>query len=106
MTMKPEEVKAARTSLKCTIKEFASVLELEPSTITAWERGEEFPTKKYVSQIEALVAQGPNAIPKKAKGVDPLEALRDPDVWALFRKLISHPKLRTEVMKLAAKYDE
>lgn len=104
--MTPEEIKQARLSLKCTAKELAAALDVEPATVMAWERGEMFPTKQYVEKIQAFVAEGPAAVPKKAKGADPLEALRDPDVWALIRKILAHPKLRTEVTKLAAKYED
>jgi transcriptional regulator with XRE-family HTH domain len=104
--MTPEEIKQARLSLKCTAKELAAALDLPPATVTAWERGEMFPTKQYVDKLQAFLAEGPSAIPKKAKGADPLEALRDPDVWALIRKLIAHPKLRAEIARLAEKYDD
>lgn len=104
--MTPEEIKKARLTLKCTAKELALALEVEPSTVAAWERGEMFPTKQYVEKLQDLVARGPAAVPKKAKGADPLEALRDPDVWSLIRKLLAHPKLRTEVQKLADKYED
>jgi transcriptional regulator with XRE-family HTH domain len=104
--MSPEDIKKARLSLKCTAKELAAALDVEPSTIAAWERGEMFPTKQYVDKMEEFVAQGPSAIPKRAKGADPLEALRDPDVWTLIRKLLAHPKLRAEVTKLADRYED
>ncbi len=104
--MTPEEIKQARLSLKCTAKELALALDVEPSTVTAWERGEMFPTKQYVDKIRAFVAGGPSSIPRKAKGADPMQALADPDVWALIRKLLIHPKLRAEVAKHAAKYDD
>lgn len=104
--MTPEEIKTARAALKCTAKELAAALELEAATVMAWERGDEFPTKKHVERIRKLVDAGPTAVPRKAKGGDPLEALRDPDVWLLIRKLLAHPKLRAEVTKLADKYDE
>jgi transcriptional regulator with XRE-family HTH domain len=104
--MSPDEIKKARLALKCTARELAAALELEPSTVTAWERGEMFPTKQYVERIQEFLEHGPAAIPKKAKGGDPLEALRDPDVWALIRKIVAHPKLRVEVAKLADKYDD
>jgi transcriptional regulator with XRE-family HTH domain len=104
--MTPEEIKQARIALKCTAKELAAALDLEPATISAWERGEQFPTKQYVEKIQAFVAQGPAAIPKRAKGGDPYENLRDPEVWTLIRKLLAHPKLRAEVAKIAAKYEE
>jgi transcriptional regulator with XRE-family HTH domain len=104
--MSPDEIKKARAALKCTAKELALALELEPSTVMAWERGDEFPTKKNVARLAVLMEAGPSAIPRKAKGGDPMDALRDPDVWLLIRKLLAHPKLRAEVVKLAVKYDE
>ena len=104
--MTPEEIKKARLALKCTAKELATALEVEPATVMAWERGEMFPTKQYVDKMQEFLASGPVAIPKKAKGADPLDALRDPDVWALIRKIVAHPKLRTEVQKLADKYED
>lgn len=104
--MTPDEIKKARLALKCTAKELAAALDVEATTVMAWERGEMFPTKQYVDKIQEFVASGPAAIPKKAKGADPLDALRDPDVWALIRKIVAHPKLRTEVQKLADKYDD
>lgn len=104
--MTPDDVKRARTTLQCTTRELAAALGVAPSTVTGWERGELFPTKKHCEEIARLVAAGPAAIPKKAKGADPLDALRDPDVWTLVRKLLAHPKLRAEVAKLAEKYDD
>ncbi len=104
--MTPDDIKKARAALKCTAKELAAALEIEASAVMAWERGDEFPTKKHVERIEKLVGAGPSAIPRKAKGADPMDALRDPDVWLLIRKLLAHPKLRAEASKLADKYDE
>ena len=104
--MSPDEVKQARVTLRCTARELAAALELPSATISAWERGDAFPTKQYVEKIQAFVAEGPSAIPRKAKGEDPLDALRDPEVWELLRKLLAHPKLRAEVAKIAAKYDD
>lgn len=104
--MTPEELKKARATLKCTAKELALALGEQPSTIAAWERGDEFPTKRSVDAIAALLEKGGDAIPKKSKGGDPFDALRDPDLWELVRKLVAHPKLRAECGKLAEKYDE
>ncbi len=104
--MTPEEIKAARVKLKCTAKELAAALDVTPATIGGWERGELFPTKQYVEAIAKFVAEGAASIPKKAKGADPLDALRDPDVWLLVRKLLAYPKLRAEIAKVAEKYDE
>jgi transcriptional regulator with XRE-family HTH domain len=104
--MTPEELRAARAELKCTARELSAALELPLSTVQAWERGDEFPTLKWVERIRTLVAGGPAAIPRKAKGADTLEALHDPEVWSLIRKILAHPRLRAEVQKLAGRYDD
>lgn len=104
--MNADDVKQARKTLKCTAKELAAALEVEPSLVSAWELGEQFPTKKNVEQMKALVEAGPTAIPRKARGPDPFEVLRDPDTWLLIRKILAHPKLRAEVAKIADKYED
>ena len=106
--MSPAEIKALRTELKCTAKELAAALGLEQKTVMAWEAAELFPTKKYVDQLEVRRSKGPSAIPKKPKGKDPapLAVLADPALWLLMRKLLAHRKLRDEVVKLAADYDD
>ncbi len=102
--MTPDEIKALRKELSCTAKELAVALELEQATVMAWERGELFPTKKYVDKMAALREKGPSAIPRKSRTDDPVKALADPLVWELLRKLAAHKKLRDEVAKIAAKY--
>jgi len=102
----PDELKALRKDLACTAKELAVALDLDQATVLAWERGELFPTKKYIDAMEALRARGPSAIPRKSKGDDPLKALADPMTWELLRKIAAHKKLRDEVAKLAAKYSD
>ncbi len=104
--MSPQEIKALRTALSCTAKELAAALDLEQSTVLAWEKGELFPTKQYVDAMEALRAKGPGAIPRKSKGDNPVKALADPQTWELLRKIAAHKKLRDEVAKLAAKYPD
>jgi transcriptional regulator with XRE-family HTH domain len=102
----PDDLKALRRDLQCTAKELAVALGLEQSTVLGWEKGELFPTKPYIDKMEALRAKGPGAIPKKAKGPDPMKAMSDPLAWELFRKLLAHKKLRDEVAKLAAAYPD
>jgi transcriptional regulator with XRE-family HTH domain len=102
----PDEIKALRKELACTAKELAGALGIEQATVMAWEKAELFPTKAYVDAMSALRARGPGAVPKKAKGADPLKALADPQVWELLRKLAVHKKLRDEVAKLAEKYPD
>lgn len=106
--MQPEEIKALRTTLKCTAKELAGALGIEQATVLAWEAGELFPTKRYVDQMESLRLKGPSAIPRKAKGAQPspMRVLADPALWELVRKLAANKKLRDEVQKLAASYPD
>jgi transcriptional regulator with XRE-family HTH domain len=100
----PDEIKALRKDLVCTAKELAQALGIEQSTVLAWEKGDLFPTKAFVDKMAALRARGPAAIPKKAKGAEPMKVLADPALWELVRKIVAHKKLRDEVMKLAAPY--
>ncbi len=104
--MTPEEIKTLRKDLSCTAKELAAALGLEQSTVLAWEKGDLFPTKAFVDKMEALRARGPAAIPKKAKGADPMKVLADPALWELMRKVVAHKKLRDELAKLAAAYPD
>lgn len=102
--MTPDEIKALRKDLSCTAKELAAALELEQATVLAWEKGDLFPTKQFVGKMLALREKGPSAIPRKSKGKTPMQALSDPLVWEIVRKLLAHDKLRAEVEKLAAAY--
>ncbi len=104
--MTPEEIKALRQELKCTAKELAAALDLDQATVLAWEKAELFPTKKFVDEMNALRAKGPGAIPRKSKGGSPMQAMTDPKLWELVRKLAAHKKLRDEVSKLADKYPD
>jgi transcriptional regulator with XRE-family HTH domain len=104
--MTPDDLKSLRKDLACTAKELAGALGLEQSTVLAWERGELFPTKPYIDKMEALRAKGPGAIPRKAKGADPIKQLGDPAFWELVRKIAAHKKLRDEVAKMAAAYPD
>ena len=104
--MTPDEIKALRKDLVCTAKELAQALGIEQSTVLAWEKGDLFPTKAFVDKMAQLRARGPAAIPKKAKGADPMKVLSDPALWELVRKLVVHKKLRDEVVKLASAYGD
>ncbi len=101
--MTPDELKALRKELRCTAKELAAALGLEQGDVLAWETGERFPTKPFIDRMEAL-RKNPAAIPRKAKGSDPIKALADPALWELLRKLAAHKKLRDDVAKIAEKY--
>jgi DNA-binding transcriptional regulator YiaG len=102
----PDEIKALRKELACTAKELAAALGVDQATVLAWEKAELFPTKAYVDEMNALRAKGPGAVPRKAKGSDPMQSLADPKVWELVRKIVANKRLRDEVAKLADKYPD
>ena len=105
--MSPEEIKALRNELGCTARDLAAALGIELPMVQAWERAEQFPTKRHCDAMDVLRQKGAAAMPKKRrKGTPatPMQALADPDLWRLVRKLIAHPDLRAEAMNLAAKY--
>jgi transcriptional regulator with XRE-family HTH domain len=105
--MSPEDIKALRKELGCTARELASALGVEQETVLLWERGELFPTKRFVTRMDELRRVGPTAIPRRKKGAKtPQAMLADPELWKLFRKLIAHPELRGAAMKLAEGYDD
>lgn len=110
--MSPDDVKALRTRLRATTKELAHALGIDAATLTAWERGEQFPTKRYVEQMAELDRKGEGAVPKlatrrgSASRADPLSSLSDPSVWLLIRKILVHAELRDAVSKLAERYDD
>ncbi len=104
--MTPDELKALRKDLGCTAKELAGALELEQKTVLAWEKGDLFPTKQFIDKMNMLRAKGPSAIPRRARGPEPMKVLTDPALWLLVRKLVANKKLRDEVTKLAAAYED
>lgn len=108
--MSPEDIKSLRAELECTAKELAAAMGIEQETILAWERGELFPTKRFVTKMEALRSAGKNAIPRKprktAAAASPMAVLADPATWRLLRKLVAHAELRREVLKLAENYPD
>ena len=106
--MSPKEIKAVRYELGCTTKELARALGVDAATIGAWEQGELFPTKRFVQDLTALRARGPDAIPRTVKrpGPSAMTALADPGLWALFRKIVAHPDLRREAASLASAYPD
>ncbi len=71
--MTPDDIKELRKTLACTARELATALDLEQATVLAWERGDLFPTKKYVTKMNALRDKGPSAIARKAKSSNPVE---------------------------------
>jgi transcriptional regulator with XRE-family HTH domain len=111
LAVSPDDIKELRRSLRCTAKELAAALGLEQAEVLAWEKGDLFPTKKHVLAMGALREKGPDAIVHKRRGKPapargPMAALRDPDLWALVRKLAAHPTLFDEARKLADGYED
>jgi len=105
--MTPDELKGLRSELGCTARDLASALGVEQQTVLAWERGELFPTKKFVDELARIREAGPSAVPKRSrKGATPMEALADPAVWSTIRKLLAHDAFRKEVLRLAERYDD
>lgn len=104
--MAPEEIKALRQELGCSARELAAALAVTQETVLAWERGELFPTKRFVTKMEELRQAGPEAIPKARRGGErpPMKMLADPELWKLFRKLVAHPELRAAALKLSEGY--
>ncbi|MBL8740167.1 MAG: helix-turn-helix transcriptional regulator [Myxococcales bacterium] len=105
--MTADDVKALRKHLGVTARDLAAALGIEQEEVLAWERGDRFPTKKFVDEMERIRNEGPAAVPKRSrKGASPLEVLSDPALWSAFRKMLVHETLRKEVLRLADRYDE
>lgn len=107
--MSPEEIKALRVQLRCTTKELARALAVEPSEVSGWELGELFPTKRSVDAMLELQRRGPDAIQRapRGKGVKlGLARLEDPRLWELLRKLCQHPTLFDATLKFASTYED
>lgn len=107
--MAPEDIKALRQELGCTARELSAALGIEQEAVLAWERGDLFPTKRLVSKMEELRKLGPAAVPrqrKKAAGASPMQALANPELWKLLRKLAAHSELRAAALKLAEAYSD
>lgn len=101
------EIKALRRDLDCTARDLGAVLGVDQATVLAWEREELFPTKRHSEAMRALAEKGRGAVP--ASGSEerpPFEALADPAVWKLFRKILAHAELRRAVEKLADEFDD
>ena len=104
--MSPEAIKALRKELNCTARELATALKIDQKEVMAWETGELFPTKRFVLQMEMLRKKGPSAIVRTPRGAKKtgMQRLDDPKLWELVRKLLEHPALFDQVVKLAEPY--
>jgi transcriptional regulator with XRE-family HTH domain len=104
----PEDIQKLRKELACTAKELAATLGVEQKEVAAWEAGELFPTKKMVDAMNALRQKGKAGIVRaprgKAGAKTGQQRLADPALWRVVRKLVEHPALFDEVLKLSEKY--
>jgi|JI8StandDraft_1071087.scaffolds.fasta_scaffold110600_2 transcriptional regulator with XRE-family HTH domain len=98
--MTPDEIKSLRRTLNLTQRQLAEALDLDVDLVRQWEREALFPTKAHCAAMEKLRQNPP---PRPAKGaVPPMAVLSDPAFFALLRKLVAHPGLRAECLRLAA----
>lgn len=119
--MSPEEIKQLRKDLNLSARELATSIKAETEDVWAWETGERFPTKRFVTRMLALRKTGtpkrpppdagePKAAakPVAARASDPvsLARLADPELWTLVRKLVQHPTLFENVVALAKDYPD
>lgn len=108
--MSPEDVQKLRKELSCTARELATTLGVDPKEIAAWESGEQFPTKRNVLAMRALLEKGPSSIVRQPRGKAAsktgMARLSDPEFWRIVRKLVEHPALYDQVAKLSEKYPD
>lgn len=110
-TLTPGQIKQLRADLRCTARDLATTLDVPLAEIQSWESGERFPTKQWVDRMDALRDRGPDGVIRKARRAtraqpSAMEQLDNPELWLLLRKLIAHPSLFAETVKLSAKYDD
>ncbi len=117
--MTGQEIKALLDVLGLGTRQLGAKLGVDPKVIVAWEREEQFPTKKNVDAMRALLREHEGEpgtgtgdehghAGEGRRGAGPgariLDALADPAVWRLLRKILAHPRLRQEVEEAAAQY--
>lgn len=102
--MTADDIRALRKELAYSQRQLAEALKIEVEVVREWEREEHFPTKAHCAAMDAL-RRSPTVRPA-AKPVSVMQHLADPRFFSLIRKLLAHPKLRTEADKLAAAYPD
>lgn len=109
--MTGDEIKALLASLGLGARQLGAKLGVDAATVQAWTREEQFPTKRHVDAMRALQSHrskeeedGEAGDGNSERGEPLFEALADPAMWTLLRKVLAYPKLRQEVEKAAAKY--
>src|SRR4249920_173201 len=103
--MRPEEIRALRAELGCSVGELAQAVGVETRLVLAWEAGDLFPTKRHVDKLEAARKAGPGALRRRKAEPDRTgaELLDDPRLWAIVKRLVTDPNFFVEVEKLAKK---
>lgn len=128
--MSPDEIKQLRKDLKLSARELATSIKAEPEDVWAWETGERFPTKRFVTRMLALRKSGQQPATAAVKagsaklgapgsagapglagkpgsaGASGLARLADPELWTIVRKLVQHPALFNSVVALAQAYPD
>ncbi len=106
--MLADGIKDLRQALACSVGELAEAVGVPVKTVLAWEAGEEFPTKRHADRLTALREKGAAAFPRKKKAPAGSEAelLAEPRFWTVFRKLLAHPALFSEVERLSEAYED
>jgi len=108
--MSPEDIKALRKGLRCTAKELALELQIDPNLVRDWEQGERFPTKRDVERMRALGEAGATLARNQRKSQPgapgPYSLLADEKLWCVVRKLLAHPEFMQRVHSLAEEYDD
>lgn len=102
----PDEVKELLRTLKLSARDLALKLGVPLETMQMWQRGEGWPTLDSARKLQAL-SEGRE--PERRRRVAPdiyRDVLREPEFWALVRKLLYHPALLEAARKLAATYPD
>jgi len=107
----PEAIRQLREELHYTEAELARALGVETALVRAWERAEQFPTRRWVTAMERLrAASPPEGPPTPDRDAAPsprgLAALARPELWELVRKLAAYPELFEQALELASGYDD
>lgn len=105
--MRPEEIKALRAELGCSIGELADAVGVEARLLLAWEAGDLFPTKRHVDKLLAAREAGTAGVSRRrsAAPVTPqgVALLKDPRLWAIVHALVEDPDFFVAVEKLLPK---
>jgi len=105
-----EQIVALRKEIGCTRKQLAAELRVTPELVTDWELGRRFATRRVVRQLARLRERRQPAVAPGRSGqagsAEPLQALLEPELWQLLRKLLAYPELRRRASALADEYED